>query len=85
MLNVIKLHPAAPLEDVAATLRRIADEYERGKYGLATTAVLCLAHNTEKSVGDLIESEPKIEVFAFGPRSDYFPTSGVLAKALEAV
>lgn len=85
MLNVVELHPAAPLEDVAATLRHIADEFERGEYGLITTAVLCLAHNTEKSIDGYVESDPSLEVFAFGPRSDYFTAAGVLAKALEGV
>lgn len=85
MLNVIELHPAAPLEDIAATLRRIADDYERGEYGLITTAVLCLAHNTEKTADGLVHSDPVLDVFAFGPRSDYFTTAGVLAKALEDI
>jgi hypothetical protein len=71
MSNIVELKkPFAP-DDIAATLRRIADDYEKGEYGLITTCLVAMGHTEHKDDPD---GGPRLqrdryELFGCGMRS----------------
>jgi hypothetical protein len=83
-MTVVQLREAAPAQNIAATLRRIADDLESGKHGLITTAVLCLGHTTDQPPKDG-ETAHGCEhaIFGLGPRVDIFTVRGLLATCLK--
>lgn len=78
-MSVVQLHTNYPAQDIASTLRLIADQVEAGEYGLITTAVVCIGH-TEDRPGDDGERllRDTYELFGAGPRSDVFTVRGLL-------
>lgn len=86
-LSVVELRPMAPCADVVATLRRIADDIESGSHDAAdwpaTTAVLILAHLSERPDGpDMTVGRYRWTTHGFGPKADAFTVKGVLASVL---
>lgn len=83
--NVVALLSGAPADDVCMTLRRIADEIERGEVEFpVTTAVLVLGHtDAERAVDDgLLMQRNYWRTFGMGPRTDSFTVRGLLATVL---
>lgn len=79
MSNIVELKkPFAP-DDIPATLRRIADEVEKGEFGLMTTCVIALGHTADRPSGDgwKVQSE-RYQLFGCGPRCDMFTVRGLL-------
>lgn len=78
-MTVVQLHQSYPAQDIASTLRLIADQIEAGKHGLITTAVVCIGH-TEDKPGDDGERlmRDTYEIFGAGPRCDIFTVRGLL-------
>lgn len=80
MNEVVQLHkPFAP-DDIAATLRRIADQYEKGEYGLMTTCLVTMGHTEHKDdpgSGHRLQRD-RYKLFGCGPRCDAFTTRGLL-------
>ena len=70
--------PFAP-DEIPATLRRIADDLEAGKFGLMTTCVVALGHTSDRPMdnGDRLQQE-RHELFGCGPRCDAFTVRGLL-------
>lgn len=66
--NIVSLY-SSNFQDVAATLREIADQVERGEFGEVESAGLVLLGDT-------------LEVFGFGPKSDGLTTGMILHAAL---
>jgi hypothetical protein len=86
-LSVIQLHKAAPCDDIVRTLRVIADELESGEHNAAewpaTTAVLILAHESERPEGENVTMRRcQWTTHGFGPRNDLFSVRGILATVL---
>lgn len=83
--KVVSLQQQAPsVNDVVATLRRIADQVEAGEIEFpVTTAVLLLGHtDKEKLVGDELHQNTHWTTFGFGPRNDMFTCRGLMITAL---
>lgn len=77
--NIVALRkPFAP-DDIPSTLRRIADEYEKGEYGLKTTCLVVMGHTEDKPAegGGKLQRE-MYELFGCGPRCDAFTVRGLL-------
>lgn len=70
--------PFAP-DDIPATLRTIADEIERGDYGVKTTCLVVLGHTTSRPAedGGMLQRDD-YELFGCGPRCDVFTQRGLL-------
>lgn len=78
MSNIVELKkPFAP-DDIASTLRRIADQFEAGEYGLMTTCLVVMGHTGERMDGDMKMQQERYELFGCGPRCDAFTTRGLL-------
>jgi hypothetical protein len=81
--NVVKLHQPAPCEDIVAILRLIADEIESGEHSAAqwpaTTAILILGHESQRTEGDQLMHRCSWTTHGFGPRNDLFTVRGLLA------
>ena len=75
--NIVQLKRTCPSENIAKTLRLIADEVERGDFGVITTAALCLGHTESKLDGEVIHRDT-YELFGIGPRVDMFTIRGLL-------
>lgn len=83
---VLQLHKTAPAEDIAATLRLIADGIEKGKYGLPTTMVMVLGHTSQKVLEDGgVEDCVEHHTFSAGPRDDLFTVRGLLYTGLASI
>jgi hypothetical protein len=82
--NVLQLHKSFAAREICDTLRRIAGEIENGKYGLVTTAVVCIGHASEKAPDQdhIIEMSCTYNLFAAGPRVDLFTVRGLLQTCL---
>ncbi len=78
MSNIVELRPTFPADDIAPTLRRIADDIEKGEYGLVTTCLVALGHTETKpdGNGDIAQSDT-YELFGCGPRCDIFTVRGL--------
>jgi hypothetical protein len=77
--KVVTLHqPFAP-DEIPATLRRIADQIEKGEYGVVTTCLVVTGHTSDKPMpdGDKLQQE-RYELFGCGPRCDAFTVRGLL-------
>lgn len=80
-MSVIQLHKEAPTNDVAATLRRIADEIEKGEHGdwPVTTAILAIGHSdSEVSDGEGRWQRHYWRTYGAGPRCDFFTVRGLM-------
>lgn len=77
--NVVTLRQAFAPDDIATTLRRIADEFEKGEFGLMTTCLVVMGHSGDRQREDgvKVQSE-RYELFGCGPRCDMFTTRGLL-------
>jgi hypothetical protein len=86
MTNIVQLRQDRPCNDVAATLRRIADEVEAGEHGdwPVTTCVVLLGHtDSEIPAGDgSYAQEMWWHTYGAGPRCDTFTVRGLIATAL---
>lgn len=83
---VLQLHKTAPTEDIAATLRLIADGVEKGKYGLPTTMVMVLGHTSQKVLENgETEHCQEHHTFSAGPRDDLFTVRGLLYTGLAGI
>lgn len=84
--GVVQLHKSKPATDIPETLRRIADEIERGeKMEVVTTAIVILGHTYDKPTKDNPEVSSfhaEHELFGIGPRVDLFTIRGLLSHAL---
>lgn len=80
--KIVPLHKPKAADDMVKGLRRIADELEKGEYGLITTCAVVLGHSDEKSDGEEMAVQGMtIEVFGLGPRHDPFTVNGLLLMA----
>lgn len=78
MSNIVELKkPFAP-DDIAPTLRRIADDIEAGEHGLMTTCLVVLGHTADRMEGGIKFQQERYELFGCGPRCDAFTTRGLL-------
>jgi hypothetical protein len=79
MSNIVPIQkPFAP-DDVPATLRRIADDIEKGEHGLMTTCLVVLGHTGEGPVENGVKlQKERYELFGCGPRCDAFTVRGLL-------
>lgn len=84
--NILQLHQPKPCNDVASSLRRLADQIEAGEHGdwPVTTCIVVLGHTDAEypaSDGMLVQSN-HWGTYGFGPRTDIFTTRGLLATAI---
>ena len=80
--KIVALRTAPACEDIAKTLRVIADEIDSGEYGLLTTAVVVIGHTEEKPPkGDYFMTRERYYTFGMGPRQDPFTIRGMLMAA----
>lgn len=77
-MSVVPIRPAVGAEDIAATLRRIADQYEAGEYGLATTCLVVMGHTSDRPENGGVAQSNTFEMFGLGPRTDIFTVRGLL-------
>jgi len=84
--GVVQLHKSKPAMDIPETLRRIADEIERGeKMEVVTAAVLLLGHTfslPSKADPNIESFHAEHELYGIGPRVDLFTIRGLLSHAL---
>lgn len=80
-MSVVQLHKAFSPDDIASTLRTIADEYEAGEYGLMTTCIVAMGHTEHKDMPDMRIQRERHKLFGCGPRCDYFTVRGLLLTA----
>ena len=76
--NVIPLKQHVPADDIAHSLRNIADRYEKGEYGFATTCVVCIGHTEQKPSEEGQIMKDTFEMFGCGPRSDIYTIRGLI-------
>jgi hypothetical protein len=77
-VKVVQLHTPYPAQDVVQTLRRIADDIEKGEHGIVTTAAVCIGHTEERPAGNEREMRNDFTLFGMGPRADVFTIRGLL-------
>lgn len=78
-MSVVELRPSFPADDIASTLRLIADQVEAGEFGLITTCAVAMGHTATKPDGSgNIEQNCDYELFGCGPRCDIFTVRGLL-------
>lgn len=80
MTNIVPIAKPFQPDDIAPTLRRIADDVEKGEYGLMTTCLIVMGHTDHKDEpggGPRMQRE-RYELFGCGPRCDAFTTRGLL-------
>lgn len=85
MNAVVQLHQPRAIDDVPATLRRIADEIEAGELDWpVTTAVVLLGHtDSERPASDGVLMQNNYwSTYGAGPRCDTFTVRGLMATAL---
>ena len=82
-MNVVTpIRPPVPADEVAATLRRIADGIDAGEHGVVTTCVVVTGHTTSRPAGDgQVEHSSDFTTFVCGPRADIYTTRGLLLTA----
>lgn len=79
MSNVVELKKPFGPDDIAPTLRRIADGFEKGEYGLMTTCLVVMGHTGERPRDDGVKIQnERYELFGCGPRCDMFTARGLL-------
>lgn len=84
--DILKLHQGVPADDIAATLRQLADDIEAGERGVVTTAIVCLGHTLADFKEDgMVVSGYDADTFAFGPRADVFTVRGLMVTCLKEV
>lgn len=76
--NVVKLHQEKPCNDVAATLRRIADEIEAQTEWPVTTCVVLTGHTNSEVPGPdgTMMQENFWHTYGAGPRCDTYTAAG---------
>lgn len=86
MSNITPIRkPFAP-DDIPQTLRRIADDIEKGEFGLMTTCVVVLGHTEQRQEPDgSMLQRADYELFGCGPRCDTFTVRGLLMTATARV
>lgn len=87
-MSVIQLHQDKPVNDVAASLRRLADEIEAGDHGdwPITTCVVLLGHTDSESRPDeegWCWQRVHWDTRGYGTRTDNFTVRGLMATALQ--
>lgn len=86
MSAVVQLHKERPCNDVAATLRRVADRIEAGEHGdwPVTTCVIVIGHTDAEVPGDdgIIMQQNYWDTYGAGPRCDAFTVRGLLQTVL---
>lgn len=82
--KIVPLRQPKGTDNVAATLRVIADEIDSGKYSEwpITTAVLICGHESERPDGDGTVVRTAWHTHGFGPRNGAFACRGLLASVL---
>lgn len=84
-MSVVQLHKPHAVNDVTATLRRIADQIEAGEHGdwPVTTCVVLLGHTDgEVPQGEALVQQTYWSTYGAGPRTDIFTVRGLLASAI---
>jgi hypothetical protein len=81
--KLVELRPAKTTDNVAATLRTIADDIDAGFDWPITTAVLVLSTESERPDGDDHHTVfTDWRTYSMGPRNGIIATRGVLSSAL---
>lgn len=86
-MSVIQLQQSKPCSDIPATLRRLADEIERGEteFSPVTTCVVVLGHtSSERLVDGELQEQADWSTYGMGPRCDTFTVRGLMASALRS-
>lgn len=87
-MSIIQLHQSKPCNDVASTLRTIADRIEAGEHGdwPVTTCVVLLGHtDNEVPIGDgILSQQGHWDTYGAGPRCDIFAVRGLMATCLRS-
>lgn len=84
-MSVVSLYPGKPADDVAATLRRIADEVEGGEFSWPVTTACLILGYTDAEIrmgGDLLAEQSYWTTYAMGPRTDNFTVRGLVSSAM---
>lgn len=83
-MNVVPLRPAKPCDDIAGSLRRLADDIEADSDHPITTCVVVMGHTDAETNPDENGScyaSTYWRVHGYGPRTDTFTVRGLLASA----
>lgn len=84
-MTVVQLHKPPACADVVATLRRIADDIEKGEHGdwPVTTCVVVIGHSdAETNDGETRMQRSYWDTYGLGPRCDSFTVRGLLSTVL---
>lgn len=85
-MSVVALYQARPIDDVAHSLRRLADRIEAGEYDWPiTTCIVTLGHTGAETLPDadnVIHHSYHWDTMGFGPRTDVFTVRGLLSTVL---
>lgn len=76
--KIVALHKPFEPDDISSTLRRIADEFEAGEYGLMTTCLVVMGHTGDRPGDGAKLISERHELFGCGPRCDMFTVRGLL-------
>lgn len=85
--KIIQLRQERPIDNVSASLRRLADEIEKGEHGEwpVTTCVVLLGHVDSPGNPDdegWVYLKCHFDTRGYGPRNDPFTTRGLMATCL---
>ena len=84
-MSVVSLHQPKPLDNVADSLRRLADLLEAGEHGdwPVTSCVVLIGHTDAEIPSDGMHLQACYwQTYGYGPRTDTFTIRGLLATAL---
>lgn len=82
MTSIVPIRAEFPPDnDIAGTLRNIADGIERGEYGIITTCVVVTGHTSDRPFPDGKVQQNRFEIFGAGPRCDIYTVRGLLLTA----
>jgi hypothetical protein len=86
--KIVQLRQERPIDNVSASLRRLADEIEKGEHGKwpVTTCAVLLGHTDSPSNPDADGwqySDYHFDTRGYGPRNDPFTVCGLMAVCLQ--
>lgn len=83
-MNIVPLHKEHDCENLAVTLRNIADDIEAGNYDFEPTiAVVVLGMESQRRDADGIAVRYQWQTHGLGEKAGFFVTRGLLASALQ--